>query len=171
MKIGKFIFNRLLNKRQREIILQALVYSAHTYKRRGETEGYSRVSRVIGELSEKFGLKERTYTEKEVNEIIDKSSEVIAEKMQEVAKRAYKDGFKNGIKSVPIPVAIGVSRSGESLEPGMEFSKEKCESCEHKEECSLYALLKEEFDSDNEAKENEEKKEVIDTEEKEKEQV
>lgn len=174
MKIGRFIFNRILNKRQREIIYQALAYSAHTYKRRGNVEGYSEVSRVIGELSDKFGLKERTYTEKEVNEIIDKSSEIIAGKMHELSKQNYKRGYENGVKSVLSPAVIGVVRSGESLEPGMEFSKEKCESCEHKDECSLYAVLKEEFETEEKKTEEEgteEKKENTEEGEEKKEQV
>lgn len=164
MKIGKFIFNRLFNKRQREVILQALIYSAHTYKRRGNVEGYSEVSRVIGELSDKFGLKEKTYTEREVNEIINESSEILANKMQELSKQAYKKGYESGVKSVPFPALVGVIRSGESLEPGMEFSKEKCESCEHKEECSLYSVLKDEFESEEKKTEegsSEEKREQV----------
>lgn len=156
MRIGKFIFNRILNRRQREIIFQALAYSAHTYKRRNNVEGYSEVSRVIGELSDKFGLKERTYTKEEVNEIIEKSSEIFSEKINGIAKRAYDEGFKNGAKSV---IPIGIIRSEGGLQPGMQFSKEKCESCEQKDECSLYSMLKEEFDSEAEGEKEEEKKE------------
>lgn len=155
MRIGKFIFNRILNRRQREIIFQALDYSAHTYKRRNDADGYSEVSRVIGELSDKFGLKERTYTKEEVNEIIEKSSEILSEKINGIAKRAYAEGFKNGVKNV-IPIGIVSSEGG--LQPGMQFSKEKCESCEHKDECSLYSMLKEEFDSESEGEKKEEEK-------------
>lgn len=168
MKIGKFIFNRILNARQREIIFQALLYSAHTYKRRGNMEGFSEVSRVIGEMADKFGLKERTYTEEEVNVIIDKSSEIIANKINVLTKRAYDEGFNNGVKSI---VPVRVISSGEGLVPGMSFSKEKCESCEHKDECSLYSLLKEEFDSDEEEKGEGEKKDSVESEEGKKEQV
>lgn len=162
MKIGRFIFNRILSRRQREIILQALVYSAHTYKRRGNVEGYAEVSRVIGELSDKFGLKDRVFTKEEVDEIVENSTKMVADKFQDLAKQAYKKGYERGVKEgeKEAPRIVGIIRpvSSESLEPGMEFSKEKCESCEGKDSCSIYAVLKEEFEAEG-AKESEEKEE------------
>lgn len=174
MKIKSFILNRLFKKRQREIIFQALQYSAHTYKRRGEIEEFSEVARVMEELREEFGLKERTYTKQEVDGIIEESSKLVANKFQRLVEESYRKGFNEGLKKNPSVIGIVRKVAGEEgLAPGMQFSKEQCESCEHKEECSLYAQLKEEFDSEEKKDENaeEEKKESGETEEKKEEQV
>lgn len=35
MNVKRFIFNRIFNQRQRDIIWNAIVFSQHTYRRRG----------------------------------------------------------------------------------------------------------------------------------------
>lgn len=185
MKIRRFILNRILNARQREIIWAALLFSAHTYKRRGNMEGFAAVTRVLDETQPILGVEERTWTREEVEALIEKSSEHISRKINEIAKDSFNKGLKAGrseairerlkedeeqahhiegiadtIRPFPFGIAIAVKRSGDSegLQPGHEFSKEKCEKCEHRENCELYnVVLKDEFESvegEDEKKEN-----------------
>ena len=160
MKIRRFILNRILNARQREMIWAALLFSAHTYKRRGNMEGFTAVTRVLDETQPILGVKERTWTREEVEALIEESFERISRKINEIAQDAYKKGVHAG--------------RSEGLQPGHEFSKEKCEGCENKEDCELYnVVLKDEFESaegEDEKKENgteqaEETDEHADTEE------
>lgn len=74
MKIRRFILNRILNARQREMIWAALLFSAHTYKRRGNMEGFAAVTRVLDETQPILGVKERTWTREEVEALIEESS-------------------------------------------------------------------------------------------------
>ena len=184
MKIRRFILNRILNARQREIIWAALLFSAHTYKRRGNMEGFAAVTRVLDETYPIIGVEERTWTREEVEALIEKSSEHISQKINEIAQDAFKKGVHAGRSEAvreriikedaqhvhhieefadelrPFGIVIGLRRDedSEGLQPGHEFSKEKCEGCEHKEDCELYnVVLKDEFESDegeDEKKEN-----------------
>nr|DAP89517.1 MAG TPA: hypothetical protein [Caudoviricetes sp.] len=199
MKIRRFILNRILNARQREMIWAALLFSAHTYKRRGNMEGFAAVTRVLDETQPILGVKERTWTREEVEALIEESSEHISRKINEIAQDAYKKGVHAGRSEAiqerikedtehahhieefadtlrPFGIVIGVRRGedSEGLQPGHEFSKEKCEGCENKEDCELYnVVLKDEFESaegEDENKENgtekaEETDEHADTEE------
>lgn len=161
MKIGKFIFNRILSEKQREIIFEALFYSARTYKKRGDMDNFSKVSRVMGELKDNFDLKGKIFTQQEVDEIIENSSRVIADKIKDLTQKSYERGLSDGFKKLPMLVL----KREEGIVPGMQFSKDKCESCEHKNDCSLYAQLKEEFNSSEESKEEDESvKEVVEVE-------
>lgn len=183
MKIRRFILNSILNARQREIIWAALLFSAHTYKRRGNMEGFSAVTRVLDETQPILGVEERTWTREEVEALIEESSEHISRKINKIANDAYKKGAHAGRSEAtqerikeeaeqahhieefadtlrPFGIIIGVRRGEESegLQPGHEFSKEKCEGCDNKENCELYnVVLKDEFESaegEDEKKEN-----------------
>lgn len=183
MKIRRFILNRILNARQREIVWAALLFSAHTYKRRGNMEGFSAVTRVLDETQLILGVEERTWTREEVEALIEESSEHISRKINQIANDAYKKGVHAGRSEAnqerikeeaeqahhieefadtlrPFGIIIGVRRGEESegLQPGHEFSKEKCEGCDNKENCELYnVVLKDEFESaegEDEKKEN-----------------
>lgn len=48
----RFVFNRLFNKHQRGVIWHAIVFSEHTYKRRGNEVGANRVRGVIDSIRE-----------------------------------------------------------------------------------------------------------------------
>lgn len=177
MKIKRIIVNLLFNRRQREVIWAALLFSAHTYRRRGNMNGFAVVTRVIEELRGCLGFEERTWTNEEVEELIDKSSEAISKKIDHISKEAYQQGVAHGRQEIieqlqsglgnersmeeyadelrPFPsIVIGVRKSSE----GETFSKDKCESCENKEDCDLYnAVLKEEFEADDREEANADK--------------
>ena len=61
MKAKAFILNCLFNKRQREIIWNAVLFSEHTYRRRGDVDSAAQVQQVINEVATTFGVKE-TFT-------------------------------------------------------------------------------------------------------------
>ena len=48
--LKRFIFNRLFNEHQRNVIWHAIIFSEHTYKRRGNTLGANKVRGVIDEI-------------------------------------------------------------------------------------------------------------------------
>lgn len=50
MKIKQIILNCLFNKRQRSVLWEALLFSAHTYRRRKEMENFAVVNQVVEEL-------------------------------------------------------------------------------------------------------------------------
>lgn len=155
MKIRRFILNRILNARQREIIWAELLFSAHTYKRRGNMEGFAAVTRVLDETYPILGVKEWTWTREEVEALIEESSDRNNRKINEIAKDSYNKGLQAGRSQA---IRERMKEDDEGLQPGHEFSKEKCEGCEHKEDCELYnVVLKDEFESaegEDEKKEN-----------------
>lgn len=73
MKRIKRIFLRLaLTEEQRKIFWQAVIFSRHTYKRRGRIERTVAVQEVINQTKDIFGIEDKTYTEEEVLKLVDK---------------------------------------------------------------------------------------------------
>lgn len=73
----KFLIRLIFNKRQREIIWNAIVFSQHTYKRRGDIDNASEVGVVINETEKLFTEKEPKFT---LNEICFIYKELMSEK-------------------------------------------------------------------------------------------
>lgn len=111
MNLKKRIFKMLFNKRQRAIIWQAILFSEHTYKRRGNVNAAASVQTVINETEKIFGFDKSNFTKEEVDEIVAgvinegkahiqdafrKGAEVAEEKIKE----AYNDGFKRCIEKI-----------------------------------------------------------------------
>lgn len=111
MNFKKRIFKMLLNKRQRAIIWQAILFSQHTYKRRGNVNAAANVQTVINETEKIFGFDNLHFTKEEVDEIVAgvinednahiqdafrKGVEVAKEKINE----AYNAGFKRCIEEL-----------------------------------------------------------------------
>lgn len=111
MNFKKRIFKMLFNKRQRAIIWQAILFSEHTYKRRGNVNAAATVQTVINETEKIFGFDKPHFTKEEVDEIVAgvlnegkahiqdafrKGTEVAEEKIKE----AYNAGFKRCIKEI-----------------------------------------------------------------------
>lgn len=89
----KFLLKLLLNKRQREIIWQAMIFSEYTYRRRGNVDDAAVVQTVINEIQSAF-VKD-TYSKKEVDYIV---AQVIKDTRAEYEKQ-IKDAFRNGVDS------------------------------------------------------------------------
>ena len=83
MKAKAFILNRLFDKRQREIIWNAVLFSEHTYRRRGDVDSAAQVQQVINEVATIFGVKE-TFTRQEVDEIMKRTGQQVADDIQKV---------------------------------------------------------------------------------------
>ncbi len=111
MNLKKRIFKMLFNKRQRAIIWQAILFSEHTYKRRGNVNAAASVQTVINETERIFGFDKPNFTKEEVDEIVAgvinegkthiqdafrKGTEVAEEKIKE----AYNAGFKRCIEKI-----------------------------------------------------------------------
>ena len=111
MNFKKRIFKMLFNKRQRAIIWQAILFSEHTYQRRGNVNAAATVQTVINETEKIFGFDKPHFTKEEVDEIVAevlnegkahiqdafrKGTEVAEEKIKE----AYNAGFKHCIEEI-----------------------------------------------------------------------
>lgn len=116
MNFKKRIFKMLLNKRQRAIIWQAILFSEYTYKRRGNVNAAANVQTVINETEKVFGFDKPHFTKDEVDEIVAgvlnegkahiqdayrKGTEVAKEKINE----AYNAGFKRCIEELEKRIA------------------------------------------------------------------
>lgn len=116
MNFKKQIFKMLFNKRQRAVIWQAVLFSEHTYRRRGNVNGAATVLTVINETEKTFGFDKRHFTKEEVDnivagvlsdgkahleEVFRKGSEVAEEKIRE----AYNAGFKRCLDEIEKHVA------------------------------------------------------------------
>jgi hypothetical protein len=164
MKLRRFILSMLLNERQREVIWQALQFSAHTYKRRNNPEGAAVVYQVMTEIEPKMFAEKKSWSKKEVEQLIEKSSELLSEKVDAIAKEAYAKGVRHG-RSEAVKQRTWEDMTGEAekyvghlrpfpsgvILPGMTFNKETCESCDNKEDCGIYqTVLKAEFEENEE---------------------
>ena len=157
-KIKRFIFNRLFNKRQRNVIWQAVLYSEYTYKHRNNAEGVARVRQVINEVAPVAATKQRTYLESQVNEIIQAQVNVALKGADKKMAAAYKEGKAAGVKAAIDEMKhyvkgelkkfgikpVEVDDDGEvHFIKGMKIDREKCKKCKHADECFVKAAIDE----------------------------
>lgn len=151
MKFKALILNCLFNKRQREIIWNAVLFSEHTYRRRGNVDSAAKVQQVINEVATTFGVKE-TFTRQEVDEIMKRTGQQVADDIQKVVgeklHKAYKDGHKAGIKETldKLTERLAEDFKPEKIEPlvkGGLIDTKKCETCEHRDECGTLKMIRE----------------------------
>lgn len=91
----KFLLKLLLNKKQREIIWQAMIFSEYTYRRRGNVDGAAVVQTVINETQSAFDVVKSNYTKEEVDYIV---AQVIKDTKAE-SEKTIKDAYKKGVDS------------------------------------------------------------------------
>lgn len=91
----KFLLKLLLNKKQREIIWQAMIFSEYTYRRRGNVDGAAVVQTVINETQTAFDVVKSNYSKEEVDYIV---AQVIKDTRAEYEK-TIKDAYKKGVDS------------------------------------------------------------------------
>jgi len=157
-KIKRFIFNRLFNKRQRNVIWQAVLYSEYTYKRKNNADGVARVRQVINEVAQIAATKQRTYLESQVNEIVHNQVNAALKGAEERMAAAYKEGKAAGVKAtidemkhyVNVELKklgitqIDVNDEGEvHFIKGMKIDRDKCKKCKHADECFVKAAIDE----------------------------
>lgn len=158
-KIKRFIFNRLFNKRQRNVIWQAVLYSEYAYKRKNNAEGVARVRQVINEVAQIAATKQRTYLESQVNEIVQVQVNAALKGAEEKIAAAYKEGKAAGVKATIDEmkhyyvkgelkkfgiIPTDVNDEGEvHFIKGMKIDREKCQKCKHADECFVKAAIDE----------------------------
>lgn len=91
----KFLLKLLLNKKQREIIWQAMIFSEYTYRRRGNVDGAAVVQTVINETQTAFDVVKLNYSKEEVDYIV---AQVIKDTRAE-SEKTIKDAYKKGVDS------------------------------------------------------------------------
>lgn len=115
----RMLVRMLFNKRQRIVIWNALNYSNHRYIRRGNVNGAVMVKTVINEINPFMGVDTMTFTAKEVNGIVKSVSENVAKAVRK-SEQKREEAKQRGI-------AVGTV-----------ISREKCEACDHKDQCIVY---------------------------------
>ena len=85
----------LLNKKQREIIWQSMIFSEYTYRRRGNVDGAAAVQTVINETQTAFDVVKSKYSKEEVDYIV---AQVIKNTRAE-SEKTIKDAYKKGVDS------------------------------------------------------------------------
>lgn len=100
MSIKKFIFNRIFNQRQRDIIWNAVLFSQHTYRRRGQVDNAAVVQQVINEVAYLFKVK-RNYSQEDVDAMIQAVTKDFQNYQMEAENKinkAYQKGVSDGVK-------------------------------------------------------------------------
>lgn len=184
-RLKRFILSLLLTKQERVMIWKALWFSNHTYRRRGNVDGAAAVQMVMNRTEGLIVPKGRKYSEKELVEIVEgiinEAAKASEEVTRHVARQEFNKGYRKGrsertIEEIAEPLRPFVRpRHAEEvidgeLSEGMEFDREKCETCEERGNCIVFAMIfgqdKEEDDEgkvspapESEDTENEEKDE------------
>lgn len=149
-RIKRFILSLLLTKQERVMIWNALWFSNHTYRRRGNVDGAAVVQMVMNRTEGLLVPKGRKYSEKELTEIVEgivqeaaKASEEIT---RQIAHREFNKGYRKGrsertIEEIAEPLRPFPNEVDGEVREGMEFDREKCEGCDEKENCIIFAMI------------------------------
>lgn len=155
-RIKRFILSLLLTKQERVMIWNALWFSNHTYRRRGNVDGAAAVQMVMNRTEGLIVPKGRKYSEKEVAEIVDgivkASAEASEHVIRDISRHEFNKGYRKGrsertledivepLRPFPHPRHAEEVVDGE-LSEGMEFDREQCEKCDAREGCIIFALI------------------------------
>ena len=136
--IKNLVFKAFLNKEQRAVIYQALIYSEHVYKRRGNVDKAVKVKSVIEQTRKLFGFS-NTFTEEEVTNIVENvrkdNEKLLADTFNRgaaVAEQKLREAFAAGFNSCLKKVR---EDSAKHLELLGTVNLNDCEKCEHKDDC------------------------------------
>lgn len=158
MKFKRFIYNMLFNERQRKAIWQAVLFSEHTYKRRGDIEGAARIRQVINEVAKIAATKQSVYLESQVAEIVKHEVEAALKCSQAKIEAAYKEGKIAGAKKT-LDEIKQILEDSKKRTKSFTIDTAKCEKCNEADECFIYqAILEVEKDSNDKS----EKKDAAD---------
>lgn len=156
--IKNLAFKAFLNKEQRAVIYQALIYSEHVYKRRGNVDKAVKVKSVIEQTRKLFGFS-NTFTEEEVTNIVDNvrkdNEKLLADTFNRgaaVAEQKLREAFAAGFNSCLKKVR---EDSAKHLELLGTVNLNDCEKCEHKDDCLVRKAILE-IEAEEEEKKNEE---------------
>ena len=156
--IKNLAFKAFLNKEQRAVIYQALIYSEHVYKRRGNVNKAVKVKSVIEQTRKLFGFS-NTFTEEEVTNIVENvrkdNEKLLADTFNRgaaVAEQKLREAFAAGFNSCLKKVR---EDSAKHLELLGTVNHNDCEKCEHKDDCLVRKAILE-IEAEEEKKKNEE---------------
>lgn len=151
MNIKRLIYNMLFNERQRKAIWQAVLFSEHTYKRRGNIDGAAYVRQVINEVAKVAATKQAVYLESQVAEIVKHEVEAALKGSQAKIEAAYKEGKTAGVKKTLDEVKQILDDAKKRAKP-FTIDTAKCEKCNEADNCFIYqAILEVERDDEKEA--------------------
>lgn len=151
MNIKRLIYNMLFNERQRKAIWQAVLFSEHTYKRRGNVDGAAHVRQVINEVAKIAATKQAVYLESQVAEIVKHEVESALKGSQAKIEAAYKEGKTAGAKKTLDEVKQILDDAKKRTKP-FTIDTAKCEKCNEADNCFIYqAILEVEKDDKAEA--------------------
>lgn len=157
--IKNLAFKAFLNKEQRTVIYQALIYSEHVYKRRGNVDKAVKVKSVIEQTRKLFGFS-NTFTEEEVTNIVENvrkdNEKLLADAFNRgaaVAEQKLREVFAAGFNSCLKKVREDSSKHLELLGT---VNLNDCEKCEHKDDCLVRKAILEIEAEEEEEKKNEE---------------
>lgn len=161
-RLKRFILSLLLTKQERVMIWNALWFSNHTYRRRGNVDGAAAVQIVMMNRTEGLIVpKGRKYSEKELVEIVEgiinEAAKASEEVTRHVARQEFNKGYRKGrsertLEEIAEPLrpfgrAVHVEEKDGKLEvdmelnEGMEIDREKCETCDAREGCIIFAMI------------------------------
>lgn len=125
--LKRLALRALLSKEQRVVILNSVAYSEHKYKAHGDVDGAVRVGVIRKELQGIIAVPEPKFTKSQVDHIV---KAVLCD---------FADWLRRQDKKQTKCVAVGTV-----------VEKEKCDKCEHRDECAVNkALFHDEEDKGN----------------------
>ena len=94
----------LLSKQERVMIWNALWFSNHTYRRRGNVDGAAAVQMVMNSTEHVLGVNKKTFTKEEVDQIVkdvvEASQKATSDVIGHIVNREFKKGYKAGQKAM-----------------------------------------------------------------------
>lgn len=152
--IKRLAVKAIFSKEQRAVIAQSIAYSEHKYRQYGDVDGAIKVGIVRKAVEKAFVVKNnRKYSAKEVAMIVDRHVDA--------AIRATIDMFNEKKRQAEADKDCSTG----TLAVGTVVTREKCNACEHKDECGIYDILfkgKEEPETPDCGNENCEKRDKCD---------
>lgn len=149
-KFKRFLMSLLLTKQERVMIWNALWFSNHTYRRRGNVDGAAAVQMVMNRTEGLIVPKGRTFSEKEVSEIVDEvlkgAAKASEEILGEISRHEFRKGYRKGraertMEEIAEPLRPFPKAVDGEIQEGMEFDKEKCKTCEERDNCIVFAMI------------------------------
>lgn len=160
-KLKRFILRMLLTKQERVMIWNALWFSNHTYRRRGNVDGAAAVQIVMNSTEHVLGVNKKTFTKEEVDQIVkdvvEASQKATSDVISHIVNREFKKGYKSGQKAMGDEIkelfnleSISESEKIDFAEVSeIDLDKEECDVCENKKDCIIYQTV---FNHDSEEK-------------------
>ena len=128
--IKRLAVKAIFSKEQRLVIAQSIAYSEHKYRQHGDVDGAVKVSVVRKAVEKAFVVKNnRKYSAKKVDEIVERHMDAVIRAIIDMFNKKRRQAAadkdcKKGILAVSTVV-----------------TREKCDACEHKDECGIYDIL------------------------------